>query len=88
VKIPKPVDFHTIERSKRRRLLKARNLAVAEKYPWETRIDEGNDEDEGLLDDELAGLDEFEEELNAKELEGRGGDKDAQEGGGSAPAKK
>jgi hypothetical protein len=69
--IPSAQDFPTIYKSYRRQLMKQTNYSIAEKYPWESRIDLEKEPDEelDLLDYELAGL---EEEMDEGE-EGEGG---------------
>jgi hypothetical protein len=46
------------------------------KYQWETRIDDHADDEEELLDYELAGVDDSEDEQLMKELEALGYDLD------------
>jgi hypothetical protein len=63
-------------RSIRRRKNKITCYSIAEKYQWDSRIDKYSDDDEELLDYELAGVDDYEDEQNLKELEAMGYDLD------------
>jgi hypothetical protein len=66
----------TIERSIRRSKNKNTCLNRAMKYQWDSRIDEYSDDDEELLDYELAGMDDYEDEEAVRELEALGYDID------------
>lgn len=66
----------TIARSWRRHRNKITCYNRAEKYQWDTNIDDYKDDDEELLDYELAGIDDYEDEENLKELEAMGYDLD------------
>jgi hypothetical protein len=54
------------------------------KYQWESRIDDYADDEEELLDYELAGVDDYEDEQIMKELEALGYDLDNLDAGPNA----
>jgi hypothetical protein len=66
----------TIVRSIRRNINKNTRLERANRYQWDTRIDEYSDNEEELLDYEFAGVDDYEEEELIKEFEALGYDLD------------
>jgi hypothetical protein len=68
--------MHSIRRSLKRRLNKIGCIEHANRYQWDTKLDDYSDDEEELLDYEFAGVDDYEEEQLIAELEAMGYDID------------